>query len=107
MASDYEKAHAKYRELATKAMQGDAQAHKDKAAAMQEVRNIERQSARSGVVLSLVRTGAGFQEQRKEVDTKRELQEQYVRKFDDKNVVKIDGKETTLRAWNSKRVLGK
>ncbi len=49
---EYTRAHAAYTALAARARAGDRQAHIDKAKAFQEVRNIERQGARDGVILS-------------------------------------------------------
>lgn len=104
MPSDYENAHAKYRELAAKARSGDAQAHADKAKAMNEIRNIERAAAKSGTILNMTPTGVV---QKQQVRSKQSLQEEYVHKFDDKNVVDVGGKPQTLRQFHSKRLLGR
>jgi len=105
MNSEYKKAVDAYNALAKKALSGDAQARADKAKAMNEIRSIERDAARSGVVLR--RDGT-----RIETHAKRSLQEEYVRRFDAKTPVRIvgrGGKEevTTLAKHHSRRLLGK
>lgn len=95
----YVKGMDKYRDLAAKARAGDKTAFEDKAKAMADVRAIERESNRNGLVLSggqVVGTAP----------TKRSMQEEYVRKFSDAPVM-LNGKETTLREYHSKRLLGK
>ena len=105
MSVEYQKAHTTYRTLAAKALEGDAQARKDKAKAMQEIVAIERQSAKQGVNLNAVYRGDKVEVETTASPTKRSLQEEYVRKFDGEKVVKIDGKEQTLREYHSKRLL--
>jgi hypothetical protein len=79
------KLRAKYDELAEKARNGDAQAFKDKAKAMQEIREHERAENRKG---------------------KASLQQEYVRKFDDETPVVLEAgaAPTTLRAHHEKRL---
>jgi L-lactate utilization protein LutC len=97
MASTYEKAYSAYAELAAKAAEGDPAARKDKVKAMAEVRGLERQAAREGVILS---GGKKLGEAR----SKRSLQEEYINKFDNERPVKISEKETTMRAWHKQRL---
>jgi homoserine trans-succinylase len=118
--SDYIKAQEKYHALAKAAANGDKQAHADKAKAMNEIRAIEREAARSGTILKAVRRGDKFVVQQEQTDSKRSLQEEYIRKFDnevtamlpDLDVKDVDPKkrplkEQTLREFNRKRLLGK
>lgn len=111
--SDYEKAHATYRELVKKANAGDRQAFADKAKAMGEIRAIERDAARAGTILSATYHGDKVVTQTRNTDTKRSLQEEYVRKFDGERTVMIaDGpgtepKEQTLQEFHRKRLLKK
>lgn len=116
MPSEYEKAHAKYRELAKAATGGDAQAHKDKAKAMQEIRAIEREAARAGTVLNAKYQGDKLVVKTEQADSRRSLQEEYVRKFDDKKKVMlpVDPREPegerraqTLREFHRRRLLSK
>ena len=107
MASDYEKAHAKYRELVKAAQNGDRQAHADKAKAMNEIRAIEREAARAGTILSATYNGDKITATSTSAPSKRSLQEEYVRKFDEDKTVTLNGKEQTLREYHSKRLLGR
>lgn len=110
MSVAYQKAHEKYRALAKAAMGKDVAADAakiDKAKAMNEIRNIERQSARDGKVLNAVYKGDQVIVETTDAPTKRSLQEEYVRKFDDNKRVVIDGKEQSLREFHSKRLLGR
>jgi hypothetical protein len=107
MPSDYEKAHADYRALVKAAATGDKKAHAEKAQAMNEIRKIERDSARAGTVLSAEYKGERLVVNTTQAESKRSLQEEYVRKFDGEKKVRIDGKETTLRDYHKKRLLGK
>jgi hypothetical protein len=107
MSAEYQKAHTTYRTLAVKSLEGDAQARKDKAKVMQEIVAIERQSAKDGVNLSAVYKGDRVTVESTNSPSKRSLQEEYVRNFDDEKLVKIDGKEQSLRAYHSKRLLGR
>lgn len=104
--SDYVKAQKQYAELAAKAREGDKTAFKDKAKVMADIRSIEREAARAGTVLSYVHNPKTKQSEvvSKKAPPKRELQGEYIRKFDDKRVVKIDGKETTLQDWHRERL---
>jgi hypothetical protein len=106
MPTDYEKAHAKYQAMAKAAAGGDADAKRDKAKAMQEIRVIEREAARAGTILSATHRADGSVQQRQETaPTKQSLQEEYCRRFDDKTPVMIDGKKTTLREHHERRLL--
>ena len=112
MPSEYEKAHATYRALAKAAASGDKQAHADKAKAMNEIRNIEREAARAGTVLSATYAPGDKVVVRSErTDGKRSLQEEYVRKFDPEVTVMLpdaaggEPKEQTLREFHTKRLL--
>lgn len=104
--TEYEKAHTTYRELAKKAVAGDKQAHADKARAMNEIRAIEREAARSGEVLTATYKGDRVAVDVKRGDTKRSLQEEYVRKYDNDAVVTLGGKEQTLQQFHRQRLLG-
>jgi homoserine trans-succinylase len=115
MPSEYEAAHMKYRELVKKAAGGDKQAFQDKAKAMGEIRQIEREAARAGTVLSAQYRGDKVSVQTKDTHSKRSLQEEYVRKFD-KDVTAMlpdptrpnePPKEQTLQEFHRKRLFGK
>lgn len=100
MNKSYHDEVKRYRELAARAAEGDAQARKDKAKAMNTLRAMEREAAREGQVWSLgVKVAEG--------PTKRSLQEDYIRRHDDKRVVEINGVRQTLREFHSRRLLGK
>lgn len=114
MPSEYETAHAKYRELAKKAANGDKQAMTDKAKAMNDIRGIEREAARAGTILSAAYTaGDKVVVSSQQTDSKRSLQEEYVRKFDAEVTALLpekpggEPKEQTLRDFHRRRLLGK
>ena len=107
MSSSYQKAQEKYRELAKKAANGDDAAKADKAKAMNDIRAIERESARAGTILSAVYKGDKVEVEKVETDSKRDLQGEYIRKFDPEKTAIIDGKEQTLQQFHKKRLLGK
>lgn len=107
MSVEYKKAHETYRALADKARNGDPQAKADKAKAMQDIRAIERASAREGKVLSATYKGNSVVVDAAETRSKRSLQDEYVHKFDGESKVNINGKEQTLREFHSKRLLGR
>lgn len=107
MPTEYEKAHATYRELVKKAASGDAVAKSEKAKVMNDIRAIERDAARAGTVLSASYQGDQIKTQSQTVRSKRSMQEEYVHKFDGEAVVNVGGKEQTLREYHSKRLLGK
>ena len=106
MPTEYEKAHAQYRTLAKAALGGDKQAHADKAKVMNDIRSIERESARAGTVLSAKYAGDRVVVNEKKVASKRSLQEEYIRKFDSEKTVNLNGKEQTLQEYHTKRLLG-
>ena len=106
MATDYEKAHEKYRALAKAAQAGDAQAHKDKAKAMNDIRAIEREAARAGTKLSAKYQGDKVVQEAEQGRSKRSLQEEYCDKFDKEITVELNGKEQTLHEFHKKRLLG-
>lgn len=107
MSKEYEKAYREYSALAQKANDSSIeakdrnQAFKDKARAFEQVRGAEREAARQGTIL------AKGQVVKENIPTKRDLQSEYIRKFDDKTPVVIDGKETTLQAFHRRRLTGK
>jgi len=112
MATDYEKAHAAYREAAKAAAAGDAKAKSAKADIMNDIRRIERESARAGTLLNAVYKKDKIEVNSTLTETKQSLQEEYVRKFKPKDgspppKVMINGKETTLVDHHRKRLLGK
>jgi hypothetical protein len=91
--ADLRKAKETYAALAAKAREGDKQAFRDKAKAAVEVRQIEREL---------------------NAQPKRSLQEEYVRKFDDKTPVVIQTRHQdgtpyefrgTLREYHANRLL--
>lgn len=108
MPTDYEKAQAKYRELQQKsaANPSDKALREDKVKASLEVRQIEREAARSGTHLIGGRQVAQGR-------SKRSLQEEYVGKFDNETPVELPEKAgepprvTTLQKHHSKRLFGK
>ncbi len=104
MSKEYEQMHAAYADAQKK---GDMA---QKAKIMGEIRQAERESARKGVVLNPVMKGGKLTVQATETSSKRSLQEEYVRKFDDKIPVPLsnatDGTVTaTLRGHHAKRLL--
>jgi hypothetical protein len=110
--TEYEKAHLAYRALAKAALGGDKQAHADKAKAMNGIRDIEREAAREGTILSAQYAGDRVLVKQEQTSSKRSLQEEYVRKFDAEKTVNISRpdqpvKEQTLREYHSKRLLGR
>jgi CTP-dependent riboflavin kinase len=107
MPTEYEKAHAAYRELAKKAASGDQQAKADKAKAMNDIRTIEREAARAGTVLSATYQGEKLVTRSEPTHSKRSLQEEYVRKFDGDTEVFVNGEHTTLQKFHAKRLLGR
>jgi hypothetical protein len=105
---EYQKLVERYTQAATAARFGDKAAHADKAKIMNEIRHVERSEAKAGRVLSRNVTLDGRVEVGAvEVDSKRSLQEEYVRKFDDEKIVKLGGAETTMRKYHAKRLLKK
>lgn len=105
MPSEYETAHAKYRELAKKAAEGNAEAKRDKAKVMNEIRAIERDAAKAGTILSAQYKADKVVVQTRKTHSKRSLQEEYVRKFDPEMTVNIGGKEQTLQEYHTDRLL--
>jgi hypothetical protein len=107
MAKEIEKAYADYQALAKKAANGDLQAKQDKAKAMGEIRQIEREAARAGTILKTKLVGDRVVATEEQTSSKRSLQEEYVRKFDDKAKVRIGGREQTLAQYHRARLLNK
>lgn len=112
MATDYEKAHAAYREAAKAAADGDKKAKAAKVGIINDIRRIEREAARAGTILSAVYKTDKIETSEVKTESKRSLQEEYVRKFKPKDgspppKVMINGKETTLVDHHRKRLLGK
>jgi CTP-dependent riboflavin kinase len=105
--SDYEKATTEYRKLAKAALEGDKVAHKEKAQAMLAIRKIEREAARAGTLLSIENRGDRVVAKEQATSSKRSMQEEYVRKFDDKTEQTINGEKTTIAGWHRKRLLGR
>jgi hypothetical protein len=98
MSAEYQKAHQAYRKAV-------AENPKDKAKAMNEIRNIERANAREGKILSAIYRGDTVVVETKDAPSKRDLQGEYIRKFDAAKTVPIGGKEQTLREYHTKRLL--
>lgn len=89
----YKKTHAAYKALAA-----DPAKRADKVKIHQEVLAMEREAARDGVLLEAgVRVSEGG-------ETKKSLQQEYCRKFDDEVPVKLNDKETTLRKYHKTRL---
>lgn len=112
MSKELTTAYAKYNELNGKSKAGDKAAQAEKPKLMNEIRNIERQSARDGVVTNPVTRRDATVIETKNTSSRRSLQEEYVRRFDDKVQVKIDQRGAapftgTLREFHSKRLLGR
>lgn len=106
--TEYEKAYATYNQLATRAKSGDRVAMADKAKAMNEVRAIERDAARSGTILTPIGSARGITVETASAASKRSLQDEYVRKFDaNKAVCEIAGKQQTRADYHRARLLGK
>lgn len=105
--TQYQKLHQDYRALAAKAAEGDKDAKRDKARVMNEIRATEQESTRNGRILSAQYRGDTVAVEVKETHTKRSLQEEYVRSFDNEKTVMIGGKEQTLHDYHSKRLLGR
>jgi CTP-dependent riboflavin kinase len=110
--SEYKKAWQTFKALDAKSAGGDKEAQREKIKVMQDIQSIERQAAKEGTILSATINGEQVTVQTKDAPTKRSLQEEYCRKFDDESLVKVgnatDGEEvTTLRKYHQKRLLGK
>lgn len=107
MSAEYKKLHESYRNLAAKAKAGDKEAHAAKAVVMGEIRHAEREAANAGKPLSATYQGESVVVNVGEASSKRSLQEEYVRKFDDERPVNINGEEQTLRQFHRRRLLGR
>lgn len=113
MSSEYIKAHQTYMAMVKAAAAGDAKAKADKSKVMGEIRAIEREAARAGTILSATYAGDKVNVTTRQTESKRSLQEEYVRKFDGETVVQIadragaEPKEQTLREYHRKRLLGR
>ena len=115
MPTEYETAHAKYLDAVKRynGGAGDPKARGDKAKAMQEVIAIEREAAKAGTILSATYRGDKVVVDTKHTESKRSLQEEYVRSFDGEVTVQLadsaggEPKEQTLREFHRKRLLGK
>lgn len=110
---EYKALHEQYRKAVTASQTAELQkdrdvAKRDKARLMGDIRAVEREAARNGQLLSAV-AGAGGEVRVdvRETETKRSLQEEYCRKFNDEAPVKIGGREQTLRQYHRRRLLGK
>ena len=115
--TEYAKTVDTYNALAKKAKGGDIVAREEKAKAMADIRAIEREAAREGKILRRAGSalpGDGANKRRVitqsglvgETASKRSLQEEYCRKFDDKRPVDLgDGKPITLREYHTRRLL--
>lgn len=111
MSAEYKKAHERYRQAAALHVRGQGldgkplEGRSDKAKIMGEIRQMERESARDGKVLSAVYKGDQVVVNSKEISTKRSLQEEYIRKFDEEKTAMLNGKEQTLREYHAGRLL--
>lgn len=130
-----QKAWENYRRLADRAVAGDRQAHQDKARAREEARQIEREAARAGeIVTPLVDKAGKVTVKTREVPSKRDRQIAYIDRFDNTKIAAIGtgpeadqpivrdpqgnpsldangnvmrGTPQTLKQYHSKRLLGK
>lgn len=113
MPSEFDKAYEKAVQAYRAGQRGGEATRGDKVKASLEMRQIEREAARAGKVLHVTNQGDRVVVHAKEVPTKRELQGEYVRKFDDEIKVKLadrvgdEPREQTLREFHRKRLLGK
>ena len=107
MSKEYNEANARYAAMAAKAKGGDKDAMKEKAIIVSEMRQMERAAARDGRVLNAVNNKGKIEVKTETAESKRSLQEEYVRKFDDKKPVVLEGRQTTLRAYHRERLLAK
>lgn len=114
MPSEYEIAHQKYRDAVKRydGGNGDPKARPDKAKAMQEIVAIEREAAKAGTILSAEYKGDKVVVRTDQTDSKRSLQEAYVRDFDNEVTCMLPDekgqpKEQTLREYHRKRLLNK
>ncbi len=113
----YQKARQKYHDAAKAAVngtQGGADAKVSKAAMAQECREMEREGARDGQVLvPILERNGRVRVEVQETTPKRELQGEYIRKFDEEVTVMIPDKpggpqvEQTMRQYHSKRLRGR
>ena len=98
-----------YEAMKAKTAAGDRGAMADKAKLRVELKQMQREAARDGIILEPDAdkhgryTGSVTAE---ETDTKRSLQQEYVRKFDGEKTVNVGGKEQTLRQYHKDRLLG-
>ena len=108
MSAEYKKAHEAYRKLAEAVSGGNTDAKKDKIKAMNEIRSIERQSARSGEVLNArYEANGSITIEKTPAPTKRSLQEEHLRRYDNDAKVFVGGKEQTLREYHTERLRGR
>jgi len=108
MSAEYKKAHESYRKLAEAVSSGNTDAKKDKIKAMNEIRSIERQSARSGEVLNArYEANGSITIEKTPAPTKRSLQEEHLRRYDNDAKVFVGGKEQTLREYHTERLRGR
>jgi hypothetical protein len=101
----YKKAHQRYRDT-VKAGSKPAEGQSEKSKAMEEVVAIEREAAKQGINLEAVYRGDNVAVSHTVSDTKRSLQEAYVREFDGEMPVNVGGREQTLREYHKRRLLG-
>lgn len=112
MASEFEKPYEKAVQAYRQAQASGNRA--DKVKASLEMREIERAANRDGKPLLTEQRGDRLIVRTQEnVPTKRELQGEYIRKFDEEKRVRIadrpgeEPKEQTLREFHGKRLLGR
>lgn len=109
MSKEYQKLQGDYQAALAKSKAGDPAARTEKAKIAGELRQAEREAARSGTVLNPVIRGGKLIVQETPAPTRRSLQEEYTRSYDDNVQVKIDRKEAepfvgTLRQFHRKRL---
>lgn len=107
MVAELKKLYERLNAAREKAREGDKVARKDKEKIMSEIRNTERQLAREGKPVSVSADGDSVRITLGECDTKRSLQEEYVRRFDAATPVRINNREQTLREYHRRRLFGK
>jgi len=112
VSKEYTKAYESYNAAVAKSKGGDQGAKAEKVTIMADIRAMERQSAREGTVLNPVMQGKNIAVQVAKTSSRRSLQEEYTRKFNERTPVKIqtrDGTEFTgtLREYHTGRLLNR
>lgn len=84
---------------------GGIDARESKAQLRQECREMERESNRDGQIMTATVNRSGrVSVEVKEADSKRDLQGEYLRKFNNEAPVRVGGQDQTLRQYHKKRL---